>query len=449
VSGAAARAALGRLPTLVPLAAGLAAVSVLAGALTSRTETLPHQLVLALPLAAVAAAAYFALAAMRPAAALAIAFALLAVVTTDPAPPDLAFALVIVGTLGIVPPPALPGFVLVPLVLLTTVTLASAMNAHDTARAIEFAGITVYLVVLAVWLTGVFRVERYARIALKAYLVAAALSGLLGVLALYVGFPGSSSLLWGGGLRARGLFQDPNVYGPFLVPAAAIMLEAVARGSIRTRDGLLAACGFVAASAGVVVAYSRAGWLAYALAVTTVVVVQAFRRGGPRAAARGTTLLGCGIAAAYLMLSATGSLDFFNERSTLQSYDAQRFDTQSSAFDLMTTHVLGFGPGQTEVELAYATHSLYARAAYEQGLFGLALLVIVLLVTLWCALVVAARARTVFGIGTAALLGSWIGLIANSFFIDTLHWRHLWIFAAVIWTAYVLTGERSGARRAA
>jgi hypothetical protein len=447
VSRVAAQATVGRLPTQVPLAVGLAAVCLAAGALTTRSsERLPEQLVMALPLAALAAAAYFALAALRPAAAIGIAFALLAVVTTDPAPPDLAFALLIVGTLGIVPPPALPGFVLVPLVLLTTVTLASAMNANDTARAIEYAGITIYLVVLAVWLTGVFRVERYARIALKAYLVTASLSGLLGVLALYVGFPGSTNLLFGD-VRVQGLFQDPNVYGAFLVPAAAIMLDTVTRTSVRRRGGLLAACGFVVVSGGVVVAFSRAGWLAYGLAVSAVVVVQAFRRGGPRAAARGALLLGCGMTAAYLMLSTTGSLDFFNTRSQVQGYDEERFQTQSSAFELMTTHLLGFGPGQTEVELAYATHSLYARLAYEQGLFGLGLIVVILLVTLWCALVVAVRAPTVFGVGTAGLLGSWIGLVANSAFIDTVHWRHLWIFAAVIWTAYIVTGKRGGVRR--
>jgi hypothetical protein len=31
------------------------------------------------------------------------------------------------------------------------------------------------------------------------------------------------------------------------------------------------------------------------------------------------------------------------------------------------------------------------------------------------------------------LLGLWVGLIANSFFIDTLHWRHLWLVAGLIW----------------
>ena len=38
-----------------------------------------------------------------------------------------------------------------------------------------------------------------------------------------------------------------------------------------------------------------------------------------------------------------------------------------------------------------------------------------------------------YGIGSAALLAAWCGLLANSFFVDTLHWRHLWLVAALIW----------------
>jgi hypothetical protein len=38
-----------------------------------------------------------------------------------------------------------------------------------------------------------------------------------------------------------------------------------------------------------------------------------------------------------------------------------------------------------------------------------------------------------YGISAAALLAAWCGLVANSFFVDTLHWRHLWLVAGLIW----------------
>jgi O-antigen ligase len=436
-----ARLTFERLPVQLPGTVALAVACGLAGALAVRTESMPSQLVVAMPLAALAAAAVFTAASIRPAVPIALAFFLLAVVTRDPAPVDLVFVLVIAGSIGMVPPPALPGFVALPLALFLAITLASAMNASDTGRAVVFELTTIYLVVLAVWLTGVFRVERLTRVAVQAYLVAATLSAGLAALALYVGFPGSNQFLFGA-VRAKGLFQDPNVFGAFLIPAAAILLDAVGRAGLRSRRGRYSAAAFVVVSTGVVIAYSRAAWLAYALAMSTVVVVQALRRGGPRAAVRSAGLLACGAAGALLFLSVTGSLQFFHQRSSLQRYDTARFHTQESAFELMTTHVLGFGPGQTETELRQSTHSLYARTAYEQGLFGLALVVVILLVTLWCALVAAARARVVFDVGTAALLGSWIAIIVNSAFIDTPHWRHLWVVAALIWSAYVATQDR-------
>jgi hypothetical protein len=45
-------------------------------------------------------------------------------------------------------------------------------------------------------------------------------------------------------------------------------------------------------------------------------------------------------------------------------------------------------------------------------------------------------------IGSAALLAAWCGVLANSFFIDTVHWRHLWLLAGLIWAATPHDGNR-------
>ena len=60
-------------------------------------------------------------------------------------------------------------------------------------------------------------------------------------------------------------------------------------------------------------------------------------------------------------------------------------------------------------------------------------LLVLLGFTLAVALRNATRGRGTYGIGSVALLGAWCGLLVNSFFVDTLHWRHLWIVAALIW----------------
>jgi hypothetical protein len=61
-----------------------------------------------------------------------------------------------------------------------------------------------------------------------------------------------------------------------------------------------------------------------------------------------------------------------------------------------------------------------------------------MLLTLGFAARNAVLGRSTYGIGSAALLAAWCGLLANSLFIDTLHWRHLWLLAALIWAGTAL-----------
>ncbi|MFZ0342013.1 MAG: O-antigen ligase family protein, partial [Gaiellaceae bacterium] len=299
-----------------------------------------------------------------------------------------------------------------------------------------------YMVVLGVWLSWAFAKRRWVRVGMKWYVIGTVVSAALGPLALYGHL--SSRLVYENS-RAMGLFKDPNVYGAFLVPAAIILLDEIAEPRLlgwrrRTNVAL-----FAIVSLGVVVSYSRAAWLNYAVAILTLVFVQSHRRGGLRRAARSIGILvGCALAG-LAMLAATGSLSFLLERSHLQTYDQQRFSNQDVAFSDMFRHVFGFGPGQTEILRPLSTHSSFVRAAFEQGFLGLAMLVLVMVTTLICAVRLARHTVEVNGVGTGALLGIWLGQVANSFFIDTLHWRHLWVWAALIWCSYTLMERRESA----
>ena len=109
--------------------------------------------------------------------------------------------------------------------------------------------------------------------------------------------------------------------------------------------------------------------------------------------------------------------------------------------EMASTHVFGIGPGQYFHYIGIAAHSTYLRALGEQGAVGLALIVLLLLGTLVLAAGNVVHGRTTFGISSVPLLGLWAGLIANSFFVDTLHWRHLWLVAGLIW-AGACAGQR-------
>lgn len=385
------------------------------------------------------AAGWFSLS--KPVATFGAAFILLGVVNFQPAPVDALFALLIATTVATVRTrPNIPAIVGVPLAGFVLLTIISMSNAVDLKRAISFEGITLYMVILGVWLSWAFAKRRWVRVGMKMYVIGTVASAVLAPLGLYGHL--SSSIVYDNS-RAMGLFKDPNVYGAFLVPAAIILLDEIAESRLlgwRRRTNIIL---FAVVSLGVVLSYSRAAWLNYAIAVLTLVFVQSNRRGGLRRAARSIgILLGCALAGLGV-LAATGSLSFLLERSHLQTYDQQRFSNQDVAFSDMFRHVFGFGPGQTEILRPLSTHSSFVRAAFEQGFLGLSMLVLVLLSTLICAVRLARHTVEVNGVGTGALLGIWLGQVVNSFFIDTLHWRHLWVWAALIWCSYMLMERQS------
>jgi O-antigen ligase len=415
-------------------ATGALAALALALALAGPLQSGPYAHLL--PFALLALGAIIAGALAAPLALFTCGFALLAVVRTEPAPVDVVFAVLMLSTAasGRVRP-KVPHLVGIPLALFAVVSVLSAVNALDVTRAIRYEFVTLYLILFAVWLTWVYRDAVATRLAIIAYITVSLASAILAMLALYAGLPGGDALTYASS-RAVVLFKDPNVYSAFLVPAAAIVLEELGRPRLLgwRRSYLVAT--FVVLAAGVVIGFSRAAWLNLAIAATTILVVTAFRRGGMRVAGRAAAGLVVAGVAAFALLAATGSLGFLQERSRLETYDQQRFGAQRSAFGAITDHVLGHGPGQVEGSLDISTHSLYARAAFEHGLPGLLLIVLVVAATLYCAAVLVRRDADVHGIGSAALLGIWLGLIANSIFIDTIHWRHLYVVAALIWFGY-------------
>jgi len=436
----------GLLPGWGRLTAGiawLAAASLVGLALPIVLANGTSSLVRLAPIALVAAIGLVVFAFARPEALFVVAFVLLAVVRTNPAPVDLVFALLVVSTLSRARPFArVPPLIGLGLALFGILSIASTLNALDDRRALVFEATTIYLITLALWLTGMFESAVLTRRALKAYVLAAIASAVVGVLALKVPFPGRSLFLYDR-QRAMALFKDPNVFGPFLVPAAAIMLEEIVRprlfkwGSARTLLALMIL------SSGVVFSFSRAAGLNLGIAILTVVLIYMARARGIATTARSIGAIAICALVGLTLLAATNSLSFLQSRSRLETYDQQRFSTQTEALQRASRHVLGYGPGQSEVELPYSTHSLYARVAYEQGFIGEALLIGILGATLFVAVGLASRDRDLHGIGSAALLGSWLGLLANSFFVDTLHWRHLWIFAALIWCASFLHAEEA------
>jgi O-antigen ligase len=220
-----------------------------------------------------------------------------------------------------------------------------------------------------------------------------------------------------------------------MVPIAMILLEERFRPRLLRLRGLTNAVLLAILAAGILFSFSRAAWGNAVLAVCVTLGVLTLRPGGGRRMFR----IMVGLAAALVIVaaaaSATGSISFIQARAHYQSYDVERFGAQRAGLALVRKYPVGVGPGQFGFHYPIETHSTYIRVLAEQGYAGLAIWIVLVLTTLVLALRNAALGRDAWGIGSAALLGSWCGLLLNSAVVDTLHWRHLWLVAALIWAA--------------
>jgi O-antigen ligase len=362
-----------------------------------------------------------------------IGFALAGVVVIEPAPSDVLFGLAmavaaITGRFGLKHVPRMAMFLVASFLILNVL---SVIDVLDWSAAARFFLITLYLCLFSLWLAAYIDRPQRARWLVCAYLAVAVTSAVLGSAALFAHFPGHT-LLIGDERRAKALFKDPNVYGPFLIPIALILLEEIIQPRLlRLRRYSMIAC-FVALTLGVVFSFSRAAWLNLAIGLVVMLSVVVLRRLDRRAIS--LLLVVCVTAVAILgAVLSTGSLGFLKERAHLQGYDAHRFAAQARGLTVGLDHPFGVGPGQFDVISPVSSHSLYIRALSEQGVLGLLVIAALVMGTLVFGLVNVIHGSDTYGISAAALLAAWCGLTANSFFVDTLHWRHLWLVAGLIW----------------
>jgi O-antigen ligase len=417
-----------------------------ATALALRSVELPAAEALA---AGVALLGVLALAIARYEAAVTLGFLVFAIVQVEPSPSDVVFAVVIVvafatGRFNLRATPLGPAVAVAAFVALNVISSMEALDAH---RAASFASTTIYLIVFALWVAGWVTDRSRARRLVRIYVLVAALSALAGGLALFVPLPGHGLLTAYQGTRARALFKDPNVFGPFLVPAALLLSqELLWPRLLRLRRGMKIAT-LAIVSVGILLSYSRAAWLNFAVGAVVMGAVFALRRNGGRQAVVFVGVLALALATIAVAVSVTGQESFLQQRARLQTYDTQRFAAQSAGFELGTRHPIGVGPGQFELYEPISAHSTYVRALAEEGPLGFLVLVAIMAGTLLLAVRNAVRGQDTHGIASTVLLAAWCGILANSVFIDTLHWRHLWLLAGLIWCgAANQTSSYAGAR---
>jgi O-antigen ligase len=433
------------------VAAGLLAVVLLAAASVQVSEAVG----LSVPLAVAAGSGgvcVLALALLRYDVAVALGLLLMAVVEVEPAPPDVIFAIIIAVALltGRFFPRRAPVVVAGAIGALVLLNIVSTVAVIGPVAALRFSAITVFLAVLALWLACWVDSPRRSRMVVVTWLVGAVLSSLVGIVVVFFpfSFPGREILMDVSLARPDVLFQDANVYGPFLIPIAVIVLEEIVRPRLLPRRPVFLALLFLILGLGVLVSFSRAGWANFVVAVLVMLGVAALRRRGGRAVLSVLVALAIAAVAAATVIARTGQLSFLEERAQLQSYDTERFDAQRAGVEMGLQYPLGVGPGQFEFHHSVEAHSTFVRVLAEQGVLGLAAWVALAAGTLFLAVRNVVRGWDTYGIGSASLLGAWCGLLVNGVVVDTLHWRHMWVVAALIWAADIRGRTGDAAARA-
>lgn len=329
------------------------------------------------------------------------------------------------------------------LIVFVLVNVINIAIASKSIHSVIYGGITAYLAFTTIFFWGTLYTYglRGLGVITRGYLIAAVMSALIGIVGS-LGFQPFYELFTTFGGRATALFKDPNVFSPFLVPIALFtFLQAIYNR--RTSHKVVWLGAFIVLALGVLLSYSRAGWLNLGLSFTLFVLLSGLVVRRPQIV---VLVSGLFISIVLIVFLNPYLRSFILSRFGLATYDIDRFSNQQLALELALENPIGLGPGQAESVLDFAVHNLYLRVLLENGWVGLLLLLLIFSLTvsfvIWRSITKTGSARMYYAFVGAALVGQMI----NSLVIDSLHWRHLFLLLALAWikdeTATLLDNPR-------
>ena len=371
-----------------------------------------------------------------------IALASGSIVFSEPAPDDALTLglLVLLPAVGLV---AMPG----PLWLVLAVWLVCAASGFvasaqslDPDKSTSHTAISLYLYA-SLFMMAAFVAKRpqvHTKLILDAYLWAAFISAIAGVVGYFGLAPGAAELFTKAD-RAAGMFKDPNVYGPFMGPAILYALHRILNE--RAARTVLPAAMLLVMAVATLVSFSRGAWINIAIAVAVytygAIVLARSEQQQARIIVLGTLAIG----AAVGMLAIAAQLDqvsgLLSSRAALtQSYDEGpqgRFGGQFQALMMILEHPLGLGALQFGTHYHHEdVHNVYISMFHNAGWLGGLLFAVMMASTVVYGarhLIRATPTQPYFLIAYAALLGN----VVEGFVVDTDHWRHLYLLLAIVW----------------
>ena len=238
--------------------------------------------------------------------------------------------------------------------------------------------------------------------------------------------------------RARGTFKDPNVLGAFLILPALFALQTVVFGGFR--KSFRSAITLCIIAFAIFLSFSRAAWggLVITAAFMLALMILTSRTPAQRSRILVISVLAVLVAVALVavLLSFDSIDELFRQRASFdQSYDEGRFGRfgrhilgAAMALDMP----FGIGPLQFRNYFPEDTHNSFLNAfmsgGWISGVCYPALVFSTVILGFRHVLTPVPWQRVYL-----AIFAAFLGSVAESFIIDTDHWRHFWMMLGAMW----------------
>ncbi|MEI4483644.1 MULTISPECIES: O-antigen ligase family protein [unclassified Phyllobacterium] len=334
------------------------------------------------------------------------------------------------------------GALLAILVIFNIGGVISMGQMSDLKTAPMYLAVSLFLSLTSVFFAAIVKNDyRVLNIIFGGYVLGAICTSLLGILGYFNAFPGSELFTRYG--RAMGAFQDPNVFGPFLMLPFAWLLHGILAGSLRALP--LRLVPILILTLAIFLSFSRAAWGMALLIIAGMALLLFIHNPSPlfrlRIMIMAIVAVALALIAIVIALQIPSVAELFNARAQLvQDYDdAQfgRFARHWYGLLMSIDHPLGIGPLEFGPIYGEDTHNIWLKALLDYGWIGFASYLLLTMLTLGLGLRILFRDRPWQPYLLCAYLAYLTHVVVGNV-IDTDHWRHFYLLVGVIWGCVAL-----------
>lgn len=328
---------------------------------------------------------------------------------------------------------------LVLLVVLNIGGMIAVTQLPDLKEAPLYIAVSLFLALTAVFFAAITEARpAFYSLIFTAWTTAALVTAALGIAGYFGVVPGAELFTRYG--RATGAFQDPNVFGPFLVLPAIWLLHRLMTGSAASLP--LVCLPLLIIVGGIFFSFSRGAWGLFAASALLLTAALFLQSASGLFRLRIAVMSICAVAllavAIVVALQIPDVAEIFSARARLtQDYDVGRlgrFDRFGVGLAVATEHPLGIGPLRFGELFGEDTHNVWLKTLLDYGWLGFAAWFTLVALTLAAGFRILLRNRP----WQPYLLSAYVvfaGHVALGTIIDTDHWRHLYLLLGLIWGA--------------